>query len=318
MSQVQATLRGLVLIAGLVSPCAAVALEPNDGSNTAAAAAGPAQTNGTATNGLEALVHWLTERGGFVHPSVRVARLEGQGWDLRLAEGKTIPKGAILISVPPSAQLSYARFQATIGGPVERQVPKELWDMRLALALLAAAADTATWGPFVQMLPQSLPGLPIFWKGSMLSEVEEVHPTLRKEVVGRAGVLKSVAQGLKAEATDGDGECRRWERLSLRTLAWAYGIVTSRSVRLDKSGAGAGVLLPLIDLANHQFVPTAEIRRQDKGADVGSACLVTARALHGGERLTLSYGKYSNLRLRLDYGFEVEGNTYKDAKIGPR
>lgn len=114
-----------------------------------------------------------------------------------------------------------------------------------------------------------------------------MHPTLQKEVMGRVGVMRSVAKGLKEGAIDGlEGQgCQHWAGLSLRTLAWAYGIVTSRSVRLDEAESGPGVLLPLIDLANHDFSPTAEIRRQDRSSGAiaaGSACLVAAQPLRGG------------------------------------
>ena len=152
-------------------------------------------------------------------------------------------------------------------------------------------------------MPQTLNNLPIFYKGAALKEKEETYPGISSEVVGGAALLKTVSSSLaNAHAC--------LEGLSVRRLAWAYGIATSRSVRLDKKGYG--LLLPFVDFANHDFEPNAQIRRS--GSSSPSAELVAQRDLSASEQITICYGNLGNQELLLNYGFEIQGNKFDTVK----
>ena len=65
--------------------------------------------------------------------------------------------------------------------------------------------------------------------GAQLREFEAEFPALQGEVGGRVQLLKSISSALPKEGG--------FAELTLRKLAWAYGIVSSRAVRLEGADA---------------------------------------------------------------------------------
>lgn len=89
-------------------------------------------------------------------------------------------------------------------------------------------------------------------------------------------------------------------------------MVTSRAFKIDGYEA-PGVMLPLIDLANHDFVPNGQLLRLSEpdanaGLPAGSACLVAERPIEGGDEVTIIYAHVANDFLLLDYGFSWPDN----------
>jgi Fe-S cluster biogenesis protein NfuA len=294
-----------------------------------------------------AIAEWVVANGGFVHSAVSPVDRGEAG--VGLSVSADVNAGQVLLALPPRLQVSTAYLTGAEAAAAENEVPPNKWDVKLALALLAlkesaekpgavespkkdkqpaskaggfgAPAAQASkpkrnsldWGAYLYTLPSALKSLPIFFTGAQLREYETEFPKMQGEVGGRVQLLKSVASALPKEGG--------FAKVSLRALAWAYGIVTSRAVRLQGSSE-PGVLLPLLDLANHDFMPSAEIKRlgdqKDKASvqlppavaklSPESACLVALRALKAGDDVTLCYGDLSNAELILEYGFRVDGN----------
>ena len=212
----------------------------------------------------------LRRLGGYIHPAVQAVATDGQGTGLKIV-GEPIQPGQIIIGVPPPLQLSWASSSPTLGiaSAVEQLLPDdEQWDMRCAVALLALEATAARsgdayWQAYLDTLPDRVPGLPANFASAELRQVGRRYPALPSAVAARAHFVRSLADALQLPAP---------------LLGRAYSMVTSRAFSIDGVGA-PGCLLPLIDLANHAFEPSASVIRLTEGLGCGSAH-AHARPLH--------------------------------------
>lgn len=294
------------------------------------------------------LAKWIEREEGFVCPLLQTsgpgqaAHRSDEAGDNRsgfgLVAAEPAQEGQLLAALPPSLQLRWAGPPVAAGaveteadakeegsGVAEQQlrvqrlvaqfVPPELWDIRLA-ALLCAAQEGglgSSWGPYLASLPQVPPSVPLLWRGSQLQEAaEQGYERLPAEAAGRAVVLRSLAKDLR-EWRAGHPEAPPGPAGDLRALATAHALVSSRAVRMAPAEAGQhaeGLLMPLLDLANHSFSANVELSRPAHGRWPQHVLLTATRRLQAGEELTLNYGRHTNQQLLLDYGFRVDGNPY--------
>jgi len=224
-----------------------------------------------------------------------------------------IAKGALVVSLPHNLQLA----QDPVSDPESltqliQLVPKELWGGRLALKLLYERyrGDESPFAPYISSLPVGFPGVPIFWSKAELDALE--YPPVSSQVVKRCRWLVEFSgmedvQRLGRELFGADAA----NILSPNTLGWALSAVTSRAFRSGGEG-GTAALLPLIDMCNHDFGPSAAVSGT---GDSRALNLKALRDIAPGEDVTLSYGNLSNDFLLLDYGFVVKDNACDDVKL---
>ena len=250
------------------------------------------------------------ESDGQVHESLAVTT---SAYGLTLKALGPIPKDAVLVSLPPALQLAQ---DATIDPKSLTQlidlVPKELWGAKLALKLLYERyrGEDSSFAPYITYLPVAFPGIPIFFGKSDLDALE--YPPVSAQVVKRCRWLAefTAMDEVKRLGRDLYGE-DAGSVLSPNTLGWALSAVTSRAFRPGGEGAPA-VLLPLIDMCNHDFQPNAAVGGTSKASTLHLKAL---RDITPGEDVTLSYGNLPNDFLLLDYGFVVENNMHDTVKL---
>ena len=251
----------------------------------------------------------LRRHGGYVHPSIEAFQHPGLGTGLRMVEGASrIEAGGMLIGVPPALQLSWSAVE---GHPISHAVSQllpdpEQWDMRLATAMLTLEYLQLTgggreheryWRSYIASLPQSIPTLPSVLDELELAEAGSRHPSVPDAVAQRRAFLHALSEALEMDP---------------RSLEYSYAMVTSRAFKIDGNNA-PGVMLPLIDLANHDFKPNGQLVRlsePDGALPAGSACLVAERTIEAGDEVLIVYAYLANDMLLLDYGFEVKENLY--------
>lgn len=303
--------------------------------SSAAAAAAAASPSSTA----EDLASWLEARGGSA-PRDRVAVFaEGasKGLALRCVSGARagdvlvrLPASCLLDgddgvsssspSSPPSpSPLLPPEVEAAVSRLCSR-VPAELWGARLALRLLAhrAAGDASPLAPYVRALPAGVGGVPIFYGREAIEILQEYAP-VGSQVLKRCRFL---ATFVRQEGLDGSGAgggdnsnddaavAFSGAKVGADALGWAFSIATSRAFRVRGEGALPS-LLPLIDMANHDFAPTAKVvpwrgggeGSGGGGSDSGGVALVATADLEPGTPLTLNYGVLPSDFFLLDYGF---------------
>jgi uncharacterized membrane protein YgcG len=232
------------------------------------------------------------------------------------------------------------------------RIPPELWGARLALRLLAhrAAGDASPLAPYLRALPAGVPGVPIFFPKEAIDVLQEYAP-VGAQVLKRCRFLASF---VKQEGLDGAAAetARQGPDAALAfsgaavdasALAWAFSVSTSRAFRVRGEGR-APSCLPLIDMANHDFAPTARVVpwREGSGGSGGGGggsggggggsggggggsgggsgagvALVAAADLEPGTPLTLNYGALPSDFFLLDYGFfsPYPGNPFDVVKL---
>ena len=347
------------------SSTSASASASSSSSSSSASASASASPSSTA----EDLASWVEARGGFA-PRDRVAVFaEGASRGLALRCVSGAKRGDVLVRLPASCLLhgddddasssSSSALSSLLPEGVEAavarlcsRVPPELWGARLALRLLAhrAAGDASPLAPYLRALPAGVPGVPIFFPKSAVDVLQEYAP-VGAQVLKRCRFLASFVEReglLEAPSRPGSDAAIAFSGAAVdaSALAWAFSISTSRAFRV-RGEERAPSCLPLIDMANHDFAPTARVvpwRREggvggsgsgngsgsgsgsssgssssdDPGGAAGAGVALVAEAdLEPGTPLTLNYGALPSDFFLLDYGFfaPYPGNPFDVVKL---
>ncbi|GFS40510.1 rubisco methyltransferase family protein [Actinidia rufa] len=278
------------------------------------------------------LIKWVRREGGFVHQAVKIAQVDPYG--LGLVASEEIPNGSDLIALPHHVPLKFGSLESDGGDGaysvlvnLARQVPEELWAMRLGLKLLQERAKTGSfWWPYISNLPETY-SVPIFFPGEDIKNLQ--YAPLLHQVNKRCHFLldfekevKQTLENLKLDDHPFGGQ-----DVDSSSLGWAMSAVSSRAFRLygkelpDGSRANVPMMLPLIDMCNHSFNPNSEIIQEKnkwntrmlvKASFSLSLCVyvVAGTQIKQDEPLVLNYGCLNNDLFLLDYGFVIPSNPY--------
>ncbi|THG00354.1 hypothetical protein TEA_022237 [Camellia sinensis var. sinensis] len=284
------------------------------------------------------LINWVRREGGFVHQAVKISQVDLYG--LGLVASEEIPKGSDLIALPDHIPLQFGSLELDGGDAAHsvlvnlaRQVPEELWAMRLGLKLLQERAKSGSfWWPYISNLPETY-SIPIFFPREDIKNLQ--YAPLLYQVNKRCRFLlefekeiKQALENLKPEDHPFGGQ-----DVDSSSLGWAMSAVSSRAFRLYGKELPGGthinvpMMLPLIDMCNHSFSPNAKIVQERntgnpkmlvKASSSLSLSLslsleyqvVAGTQIKQDEPLVLNYGCLNNDFFLLDYGFVVPSNPY--------
>ncbi|GLJ51840.1 hypothetical protein SUGI_1101270 [Cryptomeria japonica] len=196
-------------------------------------------------------------------------------------------------------------------------VAEELWTLRLGLKLLGERAKVGSfWWPYISNLPQAF-NVPIFFSREEIGNLQYIpliHQVNKrcKLLLGFEAVVKSVIENLVSEQHPFGGQ-----DVDAAALGWAMSAVSTRAFRLhghvmsDGKRGSTPMLLPLIDMCNHDFHANARIVQEaDSGSDRTLVKVVAEEKIEEGESILLNYGSLTNDLLLLDYGFIVPENQH--------
>ncbi|OIW10083.1 hypothetical protein TanjilG_21920 [Lupinus angustifolius] len=265
------------------------------------------------------LIAWVTREGGYVHPAVKIAHSHHFN-GLGLVANYQIPIGTDLIVLPDHIPLSFRSFESEDSvdsalAQLARQVPEELWAMKLGLKLLQERAKVGSfWWPYISNLPETY-SVPIFFPGEDIKNLQ--YAPVLHQVNKRCRFLLDFEQEIKRAVVNLEPEKHPFGGLEVHasSLGWAMSAVSSRAFRLYGNKRPDGVhidvpmMLPLIDMCNHSFSPNARIV-QEQDADNMKMQVVVEMAIKEDEPLLLNYGRLSNDFFLLDYGFVIHSNPY--------
>lgn len=221
---------------------------------------------------------WLLERGC----KFDKLRIIGEG-ERRVVARTDINPGDVVLEVPSSALLSVEtvlldhRVKASMRGVNN-------WnDGNLALACyLAVRSEDDGWQPYVDLLPRDFGHLVHNWDDDELWLV----PDMMEEIQTRREEVR-----------------RDTESLGLPRLGWAEACVCSRAFSLSTTSRA---MVPMADLMN-----TA--RHHERCVDFhfrdGVFYMTAVRRVEEGDEVKDSYGKKSNRRYLMNYGFAFEDNV---------
>ncbi|KAG7032561.1 Histone-lysine N-methyltransferase setd3 [Cucurbita argyrosperma subsp. argyrosperma] len=273
------------------------------------------------------LIKWVRREGGFVHQSLKIAQDGDTG--LGLLASDHIPKGSELIVLPHNLPL---RFDSPEAGDTEeadsilvnlaRQVPEELWSMKLGLKLLKERAKVGSfWWPYIGNLPEVF-SVPIFFPGDDIKNLQ--YAPLLHQVNKRCRFLLDFDKEVKRTLDSVKPEDHPFggQTVDASSLGWAMAAVSSRAFRLYGKNLTVGttnsvpMMLPLIDMCNHSFNSNARIvQEQDAGSMKLKVKVVAEAEIEGNVPLTLNYGCLDNDLFLLDYGFVIASNQYDHIEL---
>ncbi|KAF7827574.1 histone-lysine N-methyltransferase setd3 [Senna tora] len=266
------------------------------------------------------LIKWVRKEGGFVHQAVNIAQDESKG--LGLVASEEIPRGSDLIVLPHHVPLRFGSLESghedaldSLLVDLARQVPEELWAMKLGLKLLQERAKVGSfWWPYISNLPEMY-SVPIFFQGEDIKNLQ--YAPLLHQVNKRCRFLldfekevKRALHNLKPDKHPFGGQ-----EVDASSLGWAMSAVSSRAFRLygNKRSDGTHIdipmMLPLIDMCNHSFNPNAQIV-QEQNIGNSKMQVVAETEIKQDSPLLLNYGCLSNDLFLLDYGFVIPSNPY--------
>ncbi|KAL5760923.1 hypothetical protein ACOSQ2_019761 [Xanthoceras sorbifolium] len=272
------------------------------------------------------LVKWVRREGGFVHQAVKIAPQQDDAYGLGLLASEDIPKGSLLISLPVHIPL---KFESDDGNGADsvlvnlaRQVPEELWAMKLGLKLLQERAKVGSfWWPYISNLPETY-NVPIFFQGEDIKNLQ--YAPLLYQVNKRCHFLLEFDQEARhtLENLKPNDHPFGGQQVDASSLGWAMSAVSSRAFRLygkktaDGTRSNIPMMLPLIDMCNHSFKPNAQIlQEEDVGNEKSEMKVVAETEIKQDSPLLLNYGCLSNDLFLLDYGFVIPSNPHDTIEL---
>lgn len=267
------------------------------------------------------LLNWIRHEWGFVHPGLKLENEGSSG--IGLVTSMPISAGEEIISLSRHIPLALPPLHAGPDHPdavlidLARRLPEELWTLRLGLKLLGERAKVGSfWWPYISYLPQTF-NLPIFFSKDEVQSLQYlplIHQVNKRcnILFGFEAVVNSVVEGLAAKQHPFGGQ-----HVDAAALGWAMSAVSTRAFRLhgdlmpDGKRGGTPMLLPLIDMCNHNFHPNARVvLGTNYDYDKGFVKVVAVEQIQEHAPISLNYGPLSNDLLLIDYGFVVSKNQH--------
>jgi histone-lysine N-methyltransferase SETD3 len=214
---------------------------------------------------------------------------------------KAFAPGETVLSIPLCALITIDLARASAAGARFAAAGlDEAWTHSLlAIYLLhERRRPRSPWRAYLDALPASFPRVPLFHPGEAQALLE--GSLALRMLAERRASLRSDFQAIARRAPD-------LARFPYADFVWARTAVISRVFGLTIEGRDVDALVPLADMMNHRRPPDARW-----SYDGGAFVMTAAGALRRGEAIHDSYGRKSNARLLVNYGFTVDDNDEED------
>jgi protein-histidine N-methyltransferase len=245
---------------------------------------------------LERLIRWLTT-GEARFPKLCIERHDGGERGARAAAG--VEAGEEVVYIPRRFLLTQAIARASaIGRAIAAAgVLLESEDSILAAFLLQEKKRPRSfWKPYLDALPASFPGNPLFFDARELALLEG-SPLLERLSLRRASLAAEHARLSK--------HVPAFAPFGVEELVWARLVVISRNFGLTIDGAQTRALVPLADLLDHRMPRETEWAYAE---DAGGFSMTARGPFARGAPVHACYGAKSNGRFLLNYGFALPDN----------
>lgn len=170
-----------------------------------------------------------------------------------------------MVILPRASQLTYgAQDDPRLLSLIDK-VPDELWSAKLALQLLyqRLRGPDSNFATYIANLPKGITGIPIFFDKRAIDLID--YPPVTQQVQKRCRWLSSFSQEVLANLPGSAADPFGGVMIDINALGWALACVSSRAFR-NRGPMQPAAMLPLIDMANHSFLPNAEVLPLEDGA----------------------------------------------------
>ncbi|PGG99969.1 hypothetical protein AJ80_09255 [Polytolypa hystricis UAMH7299] len=285
----------------------------------------PVSYGGPISKNLQSLIEWGTNLGGGLHKGVELFNDASKGQYLRVKPDwtgttTTIPSGTCVAKCPIKATMSTLNLIQGVEGLPEHDFscPADflaLVEPEGALAFFLMheriRGEESFWAPYIRSLPemeqltttQYYEGEDLEWlRGTNLFNAREMRLELWQLKYDQ-GVR--ALKGLGVPAADSySWDLFLWAATICTSRAFSSKVLTGFEGQSALEGRESPVLLPLVDLSNHQ--PLAKVEWQ---AAKDAVNLVVLEDSSPGQEIHNNYGPRSNDQLMVSYGFCIPGNV---------
>lgn len=245
---------------------------------------------------------WLRKKAGLEVCSSLTVGMSSHGRSL-FASGE-IHAGECIMRIPHNLLITPDKIPAE----VELFLGKEASNYaRLALFILAEQklGKTSEWAPYIHRLPRmgSLHST-VFWSEEELEMIQQ--SSVHRETVNRKASIRKEFDAVQQVL-------HQWLLIfgdvTFERFMHAYALVGSRAWGISSKGLA---LIPFADFFNHDGNSEAVLLSDE---DEGFSEVIADRDYALGEQVSISYGKFSNATLLLDFGFTLPCNPHDQVEI---
>eukprot|EP00466_Bigelowiella_natans_P014050 jgi/Bigna1/91950/estExt_fgenesh1_pg.C_1360001 len=243
---------------------------------------------------VDELISWLRKNGA-KFPKVTLSRYADEGRDLRASE--PIKADEEILYIPRKCIIEVQQGkECKIGRAVKAEAKG--WvsgHTYLAIRMLTERdlGDKSFFAPWFGVLPSNYQkqGMPQYWTDEQKAEIAYTK-TLAK--------TNAVVAAIKEAG---------W---TLEDFAWARYTVLTRTFGVEIGKREATVMVPLADMANHEFDRPSRWKYDDKKSGF---VVKVVRDLETGVNLTDTYGSKGNDSFLPFYGFCLERNEFNQGRF---
>jgi hypothetical protein len=169
----------------------------------------------------ESLTQWFTNKGGRLHPGVRIAHDESRGFHMRAAE--QLPALTVVATCPLNATISYLNldhqqsYVPCISSPLQKlfgKVPNHVLTYLLLIEQLVLE-ESSEWHPYIDMLPDPDDFSTPTWASAEERKLLEGTPVLQAAIDREKQWRSEHALGRAALIEAGLGDTELFEECDL-------------------------------------------------------------------------------------------------------
>jgi len=243
---------------------------------------------------------WL-EQGGAKYPDLYFKKYSDS--ERGMHSNKRISPNTEVMYIPYNLLITNdnsSRYSDDIGSDLSNLNNSNL--LKIALYILDTIDDDNNFHrPYYNILPTNISHLPIFWDSSVLDLLES------------SDFLRDISARKKMLTNEHTSLCKLSNifrrEISLYDWLWARSIVGSRNFSININGISKSALVPLADMLNH-YRP-AETKWGYNDSKKGFT-MTTLKGIKPRAQIMDSYGRKSNRKYLLHYGFVMDNNTEED------
>ncbi|XP_022765260.1 ribulose-1,5 bisphosphate carboxylase/oxygenase large subunit N-methyltransferase, chloroplastic isoform X2 [Durio zibethinus] len=245
---------------------------------------------------------WLEQKAGAKISSVLSIGKSAYGRSLFASE--IIRTGDCILKVPYSVQIAPGNLLPKIKALLSDKKIGTVSKLAMILLVEQKRGQDSEWDHYISCLPQhGYIHSTIFWseyeldlicQSSVYQETVDQKVTIEKDF---AAVMPALEQFPEL-----------FESITLKDFMRAYFLVTSRAWESTKGLS----LIPFTDFMNHDGVSNSIVLFDE---DKKLSEVIADRNYSPGEEVLISYGKFPNATLLLDFGFTLPYNIHDQVKI---
>ncbi|XP_058109896.1 fructose-bisphosphate aldolase-lysine N-methyltransferase, chloroplastic isoform X2 [Magnolia sinica] len=244
---------------------------------------------------------WLQQKAGIEISSA--LSVGNSVYGRSLFASKFIQAGDCILKVPYSVQITPDNIIPKLASFLSDDIGGVA---RLAVVILAEQkkGQDSEWAPYINCLPRTGElHSTIFWTKDELEMVRQSH--IYQETINHRAYIEKEFSKVKPAL---EHFHQNFEDVTIESFMHAYATVASRAWETSKGQS----LIPFADFLNHNGVSEAFLLSDD---DKEVSEVVADRDYATGEQVLISYGKFPNATLLLDFGFTLPYNVYDQARI---